>query len=190
MTKIIIKLQKLTSANWKDFEKLFGEKGACGGCWCMFWRLRNADFNRMKGEQNKLAMHMLVKADESVGFIAYHKSDPIGWISVSPRQAFIKLDTSRTIKPVDDKPVQSVSCFFLDKKYRSKGLSSEILKLVIAHFKNSSHKILEAYPVNPRKKKMPDAFAWTGLINSYLKAGFEIVSKPSQSKFIVRYYLS
>jgi hypothetical protein len=29
----------VTPARWPDLEQLFGERGACGGCWCMVWRL-------------------------------------------------------------------------------------------------------------------------------------------------------
>jgi hypothetical protein len=31
-------------ANWIDLEKLFGAHGACGGCWCMWWRLKRSVF--------------------------------------------------------------------------------------------------------------------------------------------------
>jgi len=34
----------LTKARWPQFELLFGQRGACGGCWCMLWRLNRADF--------------------------------------------------------------------------------------------------------------------------------------------------
>lgn len=184
-----LKIAPLSADNWNDFEALFGAKGACGGCWCMYWRLHNADFNRMKGEQNKLAMHMLVQAKEVVGFLAYIDKHAVGWISVSPRQAFVRLDTSRTLKPIDDKPVHTLSCFFIQKQHRRNGLSVEILKLVIAHSRKSNVKILEAYPVTPKNKTMPDAFAWTGLENSFIKAGFKIVARPSAARSIVRYYL-
>jgi len=33
--------QALTIESWVQFEKLFGDKGACGGCWCMWWRLKS-----------------------------------------------------------------------------------------------------------------------------------------------------
>jgi hypothetical protein len=27
---------------WPAFEDLFGENAAVGGCWCMYWRIRQA----------------------------------------------------------------------------------------------------------------------------------------------------
>ena len=35
--------------DWDDLARLFGARGACGGCWCMWWRLARADFVRGKG---------------------------------------------------------------------------------------------------------------------------------------------
>jgi hypothetical protein len=49
--------------------------------------------------------------------------------------------------------------------------------------------ILEGYPVEPKKDKMPDAFAWTGIASAYRAAGFEEVARRSETRPIMRYYL-
>ena len=46
----------LTPDRCDDFATLFGERGACGGCWCMWWRLAGSAFEKQKGEPNRLAM--------------------------------------------------------------------------------------------------------------------------------------
>ncbi|HEB84575.1 MAG TPA: N-acetyltransferase, partial [Bacteroidetes bacterium] len=33
-----LEVYPLSPERWGDFEALFGERGACGGCWCMYWR--------------------------------------------------------------------------------------------------------------------------------------------------------
>lgn len=109
----------LTVATWNDLVELFGHKGACGGCWCMYWRLKAADYDKQKGEGNKKAMKKL-QAKSSPGIIAYTKGKAIGWCAVAPRDEYIRLETSRILKPVDDKKVWSVSCFFITKEFRGK----------------------------------------------------------------------
>ena len=47
-----LKFRALTKETWKDFENLFGERGACGGCWCMSWRIKKAEFEKCKGDGN------------------------------------------------------------------------------------------------------------------------------------------
>ncbi len=61
----------LDITRWNDFETLFGERGACGGCWCMSWRLKKSDFQKQKGDMNKEAMKRLVEQNESIGVLAY-----------------------------------------------------------------------------------------------------------------------
>ena len=179
----------LTEKCWNDFETLFGERGACGGCWCMSWRLSRSDFEKKKGNGNKRCMKRLVKNKEQIGIIAYHGYDPIGWCAVAPREKFIKLENSRVLKRIDDEPVWSITCFFTTKDYRRQGLSVDILKGVIEYCRKKKVKILEAYPIIPYSPNMPAAFAWTGFLNSFRKAGFKEMKSWSRSRPIVRYYL-
>jgi GNAT superfamily N-acetyltransferase len=159
--KIKLAFSSLPKSRWSNFETLFGERGACRGCWCMSWRLNHAEFEKQKGAGNKRAMKKLVEEKKQIGIIAYLDGEPIGWCSVAPREKFIQLESSRVLKPIDDKPVWSITCFFLAKDYRRRGLSVDILKGVIAFCKMRCVKILEAYPIIPYSKNMPAPFAWT-----------------------------
>jgi hypothetical protein len=40
--------EALTPKNWEKFVQLFGEKGACGNCWCMYYRLSKSDFHETR----------------------------------------------------------------------------------------------------------------------------------------------
>ena len=174
---------------WSDFEILFGKRGACGGCWCMSWRLKTSEFEKQKGAGNKKAMRSLVQKNEQIGIIAYMDKKPIGWCAVAPRETFIRLDNSRVLKRIDDEPVWSITCFFITKEFRRKGLSTELLNGVINFCKKKKVKILEGYPIVPYNKNIPAAFAWTGIPISFEKAGFKEVERRSKSRPIMRYYL-
>ena len=194
-----LEFKKLAKSTWKDFETLFGERGACGGCWCMWWRLKKSEFEQQKGSGNKNAMRNLVDKKTIIGLIAYIGKEPVGWCSVAPREDFVRFETSKILKPVDDKPVWSIVCFFVDKKYRKQGLSVEIIKGSVEYCKKLSEKksasakekakIVEGYPVVPYKDDMPGAFAWTGFPNAFIKAGFKEVARRSKTRPIMRYYL-
>ena len=184
-----LKFRALTKETWKDFENLFGERGACGGCWCMSWRIKKAEFEKCKGDGNKRLMKKLVNKYEEIGILAYLENKPVGWCSVAPREDFVRLNNSRVLSRVDDKPVWSIVCFFVDKNYRKMGLSAELLKGVIHYGKSKGVVILEGYPVEPYSENMPAAFAWTGFQNSFKKAGFKEVERRSKSRPIMRFYV-
>ena len=186
-TDLSIKIYPLTKECWADFEKLFGAKGACGGCWCMLWRLPRAAFEAGKGEKNRRAMQALVESGKIPGLLAYADGKPVGWCSVAPREHFPALGNSRLLKPVDEKPVWSISCLFVEKKYRRQGISVALLRAAADYVKRQGGKIVEGYPTEPQKDRMPDVFVWTGIASAYQKAGFVECARRSETRPIMRF---
>ena len=79
-----LEIHPLTPDRWADFEKLFGPRGAYGGCWCMFWRLRSRDNARNKGADNKREMKKIVDSGEPPGLLAYVDSRARGLVLDRP----------------------------------------------------------------------------------------------------------
>jgi GNAT superfamily N-acetyltransferase len=179
----------VTKENWKDFEKLFGEKGACAGCWCMYWRMKRKDYDAQRGSGTKRKMKNLINNGIVPGILAYDSNIPIGWCSVAPREDFQVLENSRVLERIDDKPVWSVVCFFINKDYRKKGLSVELLNAAKKYVKNNKGKIIEGYPVEPKKGNTADVFAWTGLAIAFRKAGFKEIIRRSETRPIMRFII-
>ena len=190
LNDVDLKFLPVTEDHWATFERLFGERGACGGCWCMWWRLTRSQFEKQKGEQNREAMRGIVASGEIPGIIALLGREPIGWCSVAPREVFPVLQRSRILKPVDDQLVWSIVCFFVTKPYRRKGVSVQLLHAAIEYVKSKGGNVVEGYPIEPKKPSMPDAFAWTGLSSAFLKAGFVEVSRRSETRPIMRYHMT
>ena len=126
---------------------------------------------------------------ESMWIIAMFRGNAIAWCALCTTQGLLKLANSRVHKPIDDKQVWSIPCFFIDKKFRRKGVSVALLKGVIDYSRNYHIDILEAYPAIPTKEKLPDSFVWTGLYKSFERAGFKIADHKSKSRPMVRYYV-
>jgi GNAT superfamily N-acetyltransferase len=185
----LLKFYPLITTRWKDLEKLFGERGACGGCWCMSWRLKNSDYEKNKGERNKKAFKEIVNKGNEPGIIAYFEKEPVAWCAIAPRDEYLKLENSRVLKRIDEKPVWSITCLFIARQFRRKGISIALLKAVIDYCRNKKVEVIEAYPVIPYTESMPEAFAWTGIYSAYLKAGFKDMPRFSPSRPIMRYYL-
>jgi GNAT superfamily N-acetyltransferase len=179
----------LTLDRWTDFEQLFGERGACGGCWCMYWRLRRPEFEVQKGTVNKEAMKSLVAGGVVPGLLGYLDRKAVGWCAVSPRTDCIRLETSRVLAPVDANHVWSVSCLFVDNGYRKRGISVELLRAAVSYVREQGGEIVEGYPVEPVKETVPAAFAWTGLASAFLAAGFSEVARRSPTRPIMRFVI-
>jgi len=180
--------EPLTNSNWSKFLQLFGEKGACGNCWCMYYRLTKADWTEGKANDgNKDAMHALVREKRPAGVLGMYEGQAIAWAAFAPREDFSKLDRSRVHKRIDKKAVWSIPCLFINKDFRKLGVSVELLKGVVKYAGEMGIGVVEAYPTIPTKGVLPDSFVWTGLYQSYLKAGFEVVDRTSRNRPMVRY---
>ena len=181
-----ITLEPLTTKNWSAFEKLMGDKGGCGGCWCMSFRLPTAIYNENKFEGNKQLQKENIAQKKHIGLIAFVEEEPIAWIALSPREELIKIENARSLKRIDDKPVWSIPCFFIKKEFRRMGLSSKLIAGVIDYAKTKKIKTVEAYPAIPYGTKMSDAFLWIGVLSSFEKNGFKVVRQNGKSKAMVR----
>jgi GNAT superfamily N-acetyltransferase len=179
----------LTEKNWGDLEMLFGPRGASGGCWCMWWKLRRSEYEKKKGAGNKRAFRKIVASGAPAGVLAYADNQPVGWCAVAPREAYAVLGNSRVLKPVDEQPVWSVTCFYIPRQLRRSGLTATLLDAAVRHAGKQGAKIVEGYPIDPRSEKMADPFAWTGFVSAFRKAGFTEVARRSPGRPIMRRFL-
>lgn len=178
----------LTQKLWHDFELLFGRHGACGGCWCMFWKLRGREYDESKGDTARQMQKSVVDSKTVPGLMAYSEGYPVGWVAIEPRSAYSRLAHSRTLKPVDDQEVWSITCFFVEKKHRHKGIAVELLKAAANYVKEQGGKIVEGYPVDVKKEE-PPPFVFTGTASAFKQAGFEEVARNSPARPIFRYLI-
>lgn len=175
-----------TAERWPDVERLFGERGACAGCWCMFWRLSRKAWEAGKGEGNRRALRKLVRAGAEPGILAYRGAEPIGWCALAPRAEYPALARSRVLEPVDDHPVWSVACLFVARPHRRRGVSARLLEAAVAHAEKHGGKIVEGYPTIPASDPAPDTFLWTGTARAFARAGFREVARRSRTRPIMR----
>ena len=185
-SRLGLTIRPVTPERWPDLERLFGARGACGGCWCMTPRLPRAEYERQKGEGNRLALRALVDGGTIPGVLAYLEGQPVGWCSIEPRAAFSALARSRILQPLDDQPVWSIVCLFIAREHRGKGVSTALIYGAAAYARSRGARIVEAYPVEPKTNPMPAVFAYTGIASAFRKAGFVEVARRSETRPIMR----
>ena len=184
-----LKFHPVTPDRWTDVEELFGERGACGGCWCMYWRLPRGEWTASKGTKNKNSFRKIVSSDQQPGIIAYNGSEPIGWCAIAPREVFTGLSRSRVLKPIDDRPVWSITCLFVKKSYRRRGVSVQLLEAAVAFARKQGAQSVEGYPTAPTMEKTPDPFVYMGVPSAFTAAGFVEVARRSSSRPVMRFEL-
>lgn len=171
-------MRPLRGTDWPAIEALFGERGACGGCWCMAWRRPGREWEEHKGASNKRAFRRLVTGDKASGVLAFAGDEPVGWCSVGPRAAFRSLETKRSLKTDWDEDTWSVTCFFIRREWRDRRVGSQLLEGAVDLARAQGARRIEGYPVVPYQQRMPGAFAWTGLPRMFERQGFRPLPDP------------
>lgn len=187
--KPTLRVEALTPSHWPALERLFGAKGACAGCWCMFWRLEEGErFDDVKGATAKKRFQALVTKGKAQGFLAFDGDEPVGWLAAGPRRDFKKLDRAPSLEVDDADRVHALPCFFVKRGHRGQGVASALLAAAVKALKKDGARVLEGYPVKPPKPgaPIPAAFAYTGTVPLFEKAGFEVVQAKATGKQRVR----
>ncbi len=171
----------LTHADWPGLAALFNEGGDPRWCWCMYWRDRSTVSATKSTAVRRSELEALAAGDLPPGVVAREDDRVVGWCSIGPRTDFQRLEHSRTIPRLDDRPVWSIVCFVVAKTERGRGLTSRLLDGAVSFAASHGAPAAEAYPADPGEARMTDAYAYTGTLQTFLAAGFEIVA-PTTSR--------
>jgi GNAT superfamily N-acetyltransferase len=181
-----IKTKVISPALWPALEKLFGPNGACGGCWCMWWRVERGGklWEETRGVPAKRAFKQLVVSGQAKGVLAFVDGEPVGWCSLGPRAHFPRLERVRAYRRSGATGVWSINCFFIARHLRGKGVARTLLKAAVRACKQHGAEIIEAYPVTTTRegKRLADAFSWTGPLKIFEEQGFTVVQADPPTK--------
>jgi GNAT superfamily N-acetyltransferase len=176
-----LEVHPLTPARMKDLASLFGQGGDPKWCWCSFFRLRNVDFQNATAATNRKVLESAVRttaADHRApGLVAYRDGEPIGWVSVGPRDDYERLQHSKVLAPIDDKPVWSIVCFVVSKKARKQGVAGALLDAAVDYAREHGATLLEGYPVETDGQRVPAASVYKGTVGMFEGAGFKVVER-------------
>ena len=186
----MISVRELQSEDWPVIEELFGPRGACGGCWCMSWRVPHGGkmWHEAAGEPNRKSFRKLVTGGKAHGVLAFDGKTPVGWCAFGLRTEFPRTETVKAYRREDIEGVWSINCFYIHKEYRSSGVSGLLLDGAVKAIRKLKGKIIEGYPTPLTKdgKQLPAAFAYTGPEVIFKRAGFKQVQRLSASRPLYR----
>jgi GNAT superfamily N-acetyltransferase len=176
-----LEIQPLTPERLPDLAALFDQGGDPKYCWCAWYRVRGMDFATATAAGNRRVLEGAVEAtrveDREPGLVAYRDGVPVGWVSVGPRDDYARLQHSKVLGPVDDKPVWSVVCFVVARAARGQGIARALLDAAVDYAREHGATLLEAYPVETDGERVPAADAFKGTLGMFERAGFEVVER-------------
>ena len=176
-----LEIHPLSPKRLPDLAALFEQGGDPKWCWCASFRVRGLSFSKSSPVENRAVLEKAARADarrgRAPGLIAYRDGEAIGWVSLAPREDFERLEHSRVLARVDDRPVWSIVCFVVGRRARGQGVANALLAAAIDYAREHGATMLEAYPADTSSGRIPSANAYMGTLSMFERAGFTEVER-------------
>ena len=174
-------IHPLTPDRLADLAGLFGQGGDPKWCWCAFFRVRGMNWSNATPEENRSVFESAVRTDaregRAPGLVAYAGGEAVGWVGLSPREEYARLEHSTVLARIDDRPVWSIVCFVVGRRARGQGVARALLDAAIDYARDRGATMLEAYPVDTKGGRVPSANVYHGTLSMFERAGFRVVER-------------
>ena len=173
-----LRTRALRADDWPVIEALFGANRACGGCWCMWWRvpMGGKAWDAAEGEPNRRAFKHLVEPGQASGLLAFVGDEVAGWCAIGPRADFPRTERSKALLRDWTRHTWALNCFYLPPRWRNLGVASALVEAAVAFARKLGAEEIAAYPqAVDSGKHQAAAFAWTGVPSLFVAQGFKPV---------------
>ncbi len=179
-----LRIEPVTPAHLDDLDRLFST-GDPRTCQCAYVRLTNAAWNAASVADRRRVHHDALRAaheeGRAAGLVAYRGDEPVGWVSFDRREAYDRLESSRLLAPIDDRPVLAVVCFVVAASARRQGVAGQLLQATLDWARDHGVTLLESYPVDVGDgRPRSSAALWRGTVSMFEHAGFATVEVRRQ----------
>jgi GNAT superfamily N-acetyltransferase len=182
-----LEIHPLTADRWDDLATLFDRPGDPKGCWCMFWRVRGREFDKLWGAGARRAFREVVEAGPPPGLLAYRDGTPVGWCAVAPRDTYPRVLRSRVLGPADDAPAcWAVVCFYVVRAERRGGVAAALLEAAVAFAADHGATVVEGYPKDTEGTRKAANELFVGSMAMFAEAGFEEAARNSPTRPVMR----
>jgi len=179
-----LKWKELSPSTWNDFVKLFQKHGGVwGGCWCTFFHFAGP---WKESKRNKNVKKQLVLNHRAHGVLVYGEKVPVGWVQFGPRSELPRIDAMKNYKPINRGEFWRITCFFVDRDHRGRGVARQGLRAALIAMRRHGARLVEAYPIDTRRKKCPPSSLYKGSLGLFERFGFKKVGDLGGNRVIVQ----
>jgi GNAT superfamily N-acetyltransferase len=180
-----------TPERWDDIVTVFGRRGSDPDwCWCQ--RFLEPGLDGTTPNSNRDALQREIEtAAVPPGVLAYVDATPVGWSRVMPRAAVPLVQRNRALRRVldDDAGAWWITCFAVDRRYRSSGVATALLEGAVAHASHHGATALEGHPVDTEAMKgerVGGSALFTGTMRTFIACGFHEIGRTYPTRPVMR----
>lgn len=172
-TEVELTVRPLTVETWPAFAALAERhNGVWGGCWCTWFHTMHAE-KTFSGEGNRELKERMVAEGRTHAAIVFDGEVAVGWCQFgSPSELPNIYHRKQYDEGVTEPPDYRLTCFFVDRAYRRRGVAAAALQGALELIAQSGGGVVEAYPQDTGGKKIGASFLYSLTRGHFASAGF------------------
>ncbi|MBK7318244.1 GNAT family N-acetyltransferase [Candidatus Villigracilis affinis] len=179
-------IKPLNKTTWPDFARLVEKNnGVWGGCWCMAFHEEGVGRGKT-ALQNQTEKEHRVREGRAHAALVYDGKEAVGWCQFGPTDELPRIKHKREYQSGLEKlPDWRITCFFVDREYRSKGVTSAALEGALKEIARLGGGTIESYPEDVEGRSVSGSFLYNGAISIFERLGFKRTRRLGQNHWVV-----
>jgi GNAT superfamily N-acetyltransferase len=185
-------IRALDASTWDAFAHL-AEKhnGVWGGCWCTWFHPRVELLETEKGN-GRAFKERLVREGKAHAALVFDGDAAVAWCQYGSPEELPRIyhrkeyEATRT----EDAPDYRVTCFFVDKDYRRKGVAAVALRGALDLIAKAGGGVVEGYPHDTQGEKVSSSFLYSATRSLFEEAGFSYERPKGKKNCVMRRIVS
>lgn len=184
MTEFVVKA--LSPATWPHFAALVERhNGVWGGCWCMAFHAEGVGRGKTPA-QNCNEKECRVREGTAHAALVYHASACVGWCQFGSPEELPRIKHQRAYRDgLSGLPDWRITCLFVDKAYRGKGVAAAALKGAMQEIARLGGGTVESYPEDAAGRSVSSSFLHNGTASLFEKQGFKRTRRLGKNHWVV-----
>ncbi|MBL0343868.1 GNAT family N-acetyltransferase [Candidatus Villigracilis affinis] len=180
-------IKPLNKTTWPDFARLVEKNnGVWGGCWCMAFHEEGVGRGKT-ALQNRTEKEHRVREGRAHAALVYDGKEAVGWCQFGPTDELPRIKHKREYQSGLEKlPDWRITCFFVDREYRGKGVTSAALEGALKEIARLGGGTVESYPEDVEGRSVSGSFLYNGAISIFERLGFKRMRRLGQNHWVVK----
>lgn len=179
-------VEPLNESTWPDFARLVERhNGVWGGCWCIAFHDKWGKRHR-PNMPNRDWKECAVREGRAHAALVYDGPDAVAWCQFGSTPELPSIKHQREYDAgVTQLPDWRITCFFVDRQRRRKGLASVALEGALSEIAGLGGGVVEAYPEDVEGRKTSGSFLHGGTVAMFERLGFERTRRLGMHHWVV-----
>jgi GNAT superfamily N-acetyltransferase len=179
-------VKRLDASTWPDFARLVERhNGIWGGCWCMSFHPEGIGRGKTAA-QNRQEKESRVHDGRAHAALVYDGADCVGWCQYGAPDELPRIKNRREYSShLTVLPDWRITCFFVDKAYRHRGVTSAALTGALDEIARLGGGRVESYPDDVEGRSVSASFLHNSTVSLFERHGFQRTRQLGKNRWVV-----